>query len=183
MIPVLAILAPALVNPEWRTTLARLLLIERPYTTIAVAPGDVTVEQGNNLPISVELKGRKRSRVALETRPAEASTEPWLSRPLAPSASGRATKRTATLEKLRKPLVYRVVAGPATSRTSRITIRYPLALTTFQVTLTPPSYTGLPQETVKGGDLRRRRDGGHVPHGLYALARSRPRSWSQRRRA
>ena len=154
VVPMLAILAPALVNPEWRTTLARLLLIEQPYTTIAVAPGDVTVDQGNNLPISVELKGRKRSRVVLETRPAEASKEPWLSRPLAPSTSGPATHRTATLEKLRKPLVYRVVAGPAASRTSRITIRYPLALTTFKVTLAPPAYTGLPQETVQGGDLR-----------------------------
>ena len=154
MIPALAILAPALVDPEWQTALARLLLIDRPYTTIAVAPGDVTVEQGDNLPISVELKGRKRSRVVLETRPAEASKGPWLSLPLAPSASGPATRRTATLEKIRKPLVYRVVAGPAASRTSRVTVRYPLALTTFEVTLTPPSYTGLAQETVKGGDLR-----------------------------
>jgi hypothetical protein len=154
VMPLLAILAPALVNPEWQTTLARLLLIDLPYTTIAVAPGDVTVEQGDNLPIAVELKGRKRSSVLLETRPAEASKEPWSSRLLAPPASGPATKRTATLEKVRKPLIYRVVAGPTTSRTARITVRYPLALTTFQVTLTPPAYTGLPQETVQGGDLR-----------------------------
>src|SRR5262249_20238637 len=149
-----ALLAPALVDPDWRTTLARLVLIDRPYTTIVVAPGDVTVDKGDNLAITVELKGRKRSRVVLQTRPDETSSKPWVSLALAPPASGPAARRTATLEKIRKPLLYRVVADAAASRTSRVNVRYPLALTTFEVTLTPPAYTGLPVETVKGGDLR-----------------------------
>jgi hypothetical protein len=154
VMPVLALLAPALVDPDWRTTLVRLALIDRPYTTIVVAPGDVTVDQGDKLAITAELKGRKRARVVLQTRPAETSSKPWVSQTLAPSASGPATQRTATLETIRKPLLYRVVAEASASRTARVNVRYPLALTTFEVTLTPPAYTGLPAETVKGGDLR-----------------------------
>jgi hypothetical protein len=149
-----ALLAPALVDPEWQTALARLMLIDRPYTTIAVAPGDAMVEQGHNLSITVDLKGRRRSPVVLQTRPAGRASAPWSSRPLALATSAPATRRTATVERIREPLDYRVVAGPAASPTWRIHVRYPLALTTFEVTLTPPAYTGLSAETVKGGDLR-----------------------------
>ena len=49
---------------------------------------------------------------------------------------------------------YRVEAGPASSPTYRIGVRYPLTLKSFDVALKPPAYTGVAPSTVKGGDLR-----------------------------
>ena len=67
---------------------------------------------------------------------------------------GPASKREVKLEKVEKPLDYRVAAGPASSPTYRIEVRYPLALKSFDVALKPPAYTGVEPSTVKGGDLR-----------------------------
>ena len=92
--PVVLIVAVAVVDPEWRIALERALLSDRPYTTIAVAPGNVTVELGANLPIAVELKGRPRRTVVLQTRPVGKPAEAWTSIPLEPSESGPATRRS-----------------------------------------------------------------------------------------
>jgi hypothetical protein len=155
VVPIVAIVARAVVDPEWRIALERALLSDRAYTTIVVTPGDVTVEQGARLAITAELSGRPRSSMVLQTRPAgTAAAAPWKTIALEASPGGPATRRTTTLEKIRDPLVYRVVAGPISSRTARINVRYPLALTLFEVTLTPPAYTGLTPTTEKGGDLR-----------------------------
>ncbi len=67
---------------------------------------------------------------------------------------GPSSRRDAKLEKIEHPLDYRVVAGPASSPTYEIAVRYPLAIESFDVSLVPPAYTKVKPTTVKGGDLR-----------------------------
>lgn len=147
---VLAILAAG--DPEWRTALQRTVLIERPYTTLAVRPGDVLIDQGASVPITAEVRGRARRRVTLETRPANLPDAEWKATRL-PENKGT-PERTTTLEKIKDPVEYRVLAGPASSPSFTIDVRYPLALKRFEVTLSPPEYTALKPETVPGGDLQ-----------------------------
>ena len=71
-----------------------------------------------------------------------------------PRTTAPLSRREAKLEKVEEPLDYRVVAGPASSPTYRVGVRYPLAIKSFDVALVPPAYTGVEPSTVKGGDLR-----------------------------
>ena len=112
------------------------------------------VDQGRSVPIVAELAGRSPREVVLYTRPEGQTDAPWRATAMTTADQAPASKRRVKLEKVEAPLVYRVVAGPATSPTYRIDVRYPLALKAFDVDLTPPAYTGIRPSTVKGGDLR-----------------------------
>lgn len=139
---------------EWRVALERALLSRRPYTTLSVAPGNVMVDQGDSVPITVELHGRLKRDVMLYTRPAGQPDAAWKRAELDAPDQGPASERQAKLDKVESPLDYRVTAGPSSSPTYRLDVRYPLALTAFNVALEPPAYTGVKPSTVKGGDLR-----------------------------
>ena len=152
--PLLLLLTAAAISPEWRVALERALLSRRPYTTISVAPGNLTVEQGDSVPIAIELQGRLRRDVVLYTRPEGEPNAEWKAAKLDAPDRGPASKREVTLEKLEKPLAYRVSAGSVSSPAYRIGVRYPLALESFDVAIRPPAYTGVKPSTVKGGDLR-----------------------------
>jgi hypothetical protein len=152
--PALVLLIAAGLNPEWRIALARALLSSRPYTTLSVKPGNLTVEQGDSVPIAVELIGRLKREVVLNTRAAGQPNSAWKATALGVPDQGPASKRESKLEKLKQPVEYRVEAGPASSPTYRIGVRYPLALKAFDVALKPPVYTGVAPSTMKGGDLR-----------------------------
>jgi hypothetical protein len=153
-VPMLFLLIATARDVEWRIALERALLSRRPYTTLTVAPGNLTVEQGDSVPITVDLHGRLKRDVVLYTRPAEQPDATWKARPLDAPDRGPARERAAKLEKVEKPLDYRVVAGPASSPTYRLEVRYPLALTALDVALKPPTYTGVKPSTVKGGNVR-----------------------------
>ncbi|MFI5459341.1 MAG: DUF4175 family protein [Isosphaerales bacterium] len=152
--PVLLLLIASVLNPEWRIALERALLSRRPYTTLFVAPGNLTVEQGDSVPIAVELQGRVKRDVVLYTRSERQPNAVWKAAALDAPDRGPASKRAAKLEKVEGPLDYRVTAGSASSPTYRIGVRYPLVLKSFDVALRPPAYTGVKPSTVKGGDLR-----------------------------
>ena len=147
-VPVAILASLAATGPEWRIAIGRALLIERPYTTIAVKPGDVLVDQGRTVAIAVELRGRPRKSVLLQTRPLGKADAPWKAEPLADLARG------TSVEKVKGPVEYRVVAGPAASPTYAIRVRYPLAIRDFQVEVKPPAYTGLEPMITKGGDFQ-----------------------------
>jgi hypothetical protein len=153
-VPVALLACAAISSPEWRVAIKRALLIETPYTTVHVRPGDVLVEQGENVAVAVEVTGRPRKSVILLTRPSGLPGAPWKSREIESPAQGRATHRQATVEKIKDPVEYRVVAGPAESPAYEIKVRYPLAIKSFEVRVTPPAYTGLDPKTTKGGDVQ-----------------------------
>jgi len=155
------LLGGALLNWEWRLAAERALLGNRPYTQLAVAPGDAVVDQGQDLTVSIELWGRANRQVVLYSCAADRADASWSRVELpcedARSTGPRSVRYEATLEKLRGPTEYRVAAeyplGAVESGSYRIGVRYPLALQAFKVALTPPTYTGLEPSTVEGGDL------------------------------
>ncbi len=147
-VPVAVLATLAATDPEWRIALGRALLIERPYTTILVKPGDVLVDQGQTVAVAVELRGRARKSVLFQTRPLGKAGAPWKAEKLADLARG------ASIEKVKDPVEYRVVAGPAESPTHAIRVRYPLAIQDFEVEVKHPAYTGIEPRTTKGGDVQ-----------------------------
>ena len=156
-VPALVLGFAAATSEEWRLAVGRALLGGRAYTTLAVTPGTLRVDQNDRVPIAVEMRGRPRRDVVLQTRAAGKPDAPWkdaeMEAPKAAKGSPPRSRREATLEKVKDPLVYRVVAGPVASPTFTIDVRYPLAVRSFEVALSPPEYTGIQPSTVKGGDL------------------------------
>ena len=147
-LPVALLAFAAFTSNEWRTAIKRAILIETPYTTVEVKPGDVLVDQGENVAVAVELKGRSRKMVVLQTRPSGNPDASWKSEKIESLAKG------VMVEKVKDPIDYRVVASPAESAAYMIRVRYPLAIKSFEVRVTPPSYTGLDPKTTKGGDVQ-----------------------------
>ena len=147
-IPALVLATLLATNPEWRIATSRALLIERAYTTVEVHPGNILIEQGQTVPIAVEIHGRPRKSLALLTRPGGKPGAPWKREPL------NEVDHKGTLAKVQDPLEYQVEAGPATSPTYAIRVRYPLAIRSLQVEVIHPSYTGLPPKTTRGGDVQ-----------------------------
>ena len=149
-VPVALLAFAATSSQEWRTAIRRAVLIETPYTTIEVKPGNVLVDQGQDVPVVVELKGRPRKVVTLQTRPSGKPDAAWKSATI----DGKPAGLEAKVEKVKDPVEYRVVAGPAESPSYSIRVRYPLAIKTFEVEVIPPAYTGLDPKTTKGGDVQ-----------------------------
>ncbi|NLS95247.1 MAG: hypothetical protein GXX96_24075 [Planctomycetaceae bacterium] len=158
-IPFVLLAAGFLLDWQWRLAVSRALLGNTPYTTIAVKPGDVIVDQGHDLTLSLTLQGRVDRQVALVTQKSDApeagtTTEALDSASIASrSDDGRSLEYCVAMSEVNDPFDYRFLAGKLESPAHHVTIRYPLSLTKFEATLTPPEYTGLPAKTTEGGDL------------------------------
>jgi len=150
-LPTLALVIAVASGVEWRIAMSRALLFDRPYTTLSVRPGSLTVDQGQTVPIAAELEGRPQRDVILQTRPDGKPRTPWTSAPL---RGGPGLRREGELEKVQHAIAYRVSAGSTSSPTYVVRVRSPLAVRLFEVTLNPPAYTGMKPNTVKGGDIR-----------------------------
>ena len=151
------LLGAALFNWEWRVASARTLLAETPYTTIAVQPGDLTIDQGQPVEITLQVNGRTDRKVSLFTRPVDDAEADWIEREFSAAANESQSQRSVTfvakLDAVKKPLEYRAVAGPAKSDTFRIRVRYPIALQQIEVEITPPEYTGHPAQKSADGNV------------------------------
>lgn len=155
---VLLLSAGALLDWQWGLAVRRALLGDAPYTRLAVQPGHVLVDQGDDVTLSLRLAGRTDRSVMVCWRGGSQPDAPWQEMQLSPddarvSAADRTAEYETTLSAVEHPTEYRVEAGPARSEVYRIDVRYPLAVTKFEAALTPPGYTGVPAETVPGGDL------------------------------
>lgn len=169
----LLVTCAAAVSWEWRTATTRAALGELTYRSLIVTPGNVRVDEGSAAEISVVLIGRTDREVVLYTRPYGQKEAEWTERTLeqesnpetsAPAEVVVSTARAsilsrpridfrARLNRLNKPIEYRVVAGELQSDTYRIDIRSPLKLEAFSADLTPPKYTGQPIATVLDANL------------------------------
>ncbi len=148
----------ATVDWQWRNATKRAVLQEQAYRQLEVLPGHQTVDEGGGTRIDVALIGRTNREVVLFTRAAGQADAEWTERKLeeglgesnaTASASEVASPRprlgfVAKLDRLTKPVEYRVTAGELASPTYRIDIRRPLRIEEVKVDLTPPSYTGQP---------------------------------------
>ena len=168
------------VDWEWRNATSRAVLNDVPYRHLEVRPGNRTLDEGAGVSIDVALIGRTNRAVVLFTRPAGDDDAEWTERKLEetaevshqsikgdgfsaspncvvvpPTALGSRSRAlfVAHLDRLTKPLEYRVTAGELASATYRIDIRRPLRIDEVKVDLTPPSYTGQPTSTSLDANL------------------------------
>ena len=77
VVPIVLLLAGLLVDWQWRLAIRRALLSHQPYTSVAVQPGDVLIDQGRDLTLSLQLAGRVNRPVTLLTRPAGKPQDAW----------------------------------------------------------------------------------------------------------
>ncbi len=156
------------VDWEWRNATSRAVLSDIPYRQLEVLPGDQTVDEGNGLTIDVALIGRTNRDVTLFTRPAGDVEAEWTERKLEEQGSEESKTTAATtvgasvrpqvafvakLDRLTKPVQYRVTAGELESPVYQVSIRRPLRIEEVKIDLTPPSYTGQPTSTSLDANL------------------------------
>ncbi len=167
------------VDWEWRNATQRAVLTEQPYRQLKVLPGDETVLEGNGMQINVALIGRTNREVTLWTRPAGDAEAEWTERKLEEAEVRTAEVRgqsgsedtqsaaltsaalssrphvafVAKLDRLTKPVEYRVTAGELESPVYQVSIRRPLRIDEVKIDLTPPSYTGQPTSTSLDANL------------------------------
>ncbi len=138
----------SLASWEWRTALQRAFLVEVPYVTLAVTPGDVKVDLGAPVALELQVSGRFDRELRLQTRAADDPTAEWADRTFDPGEGRRAGPRSlafsAAIEGVKRPLEYRGVFGALIGPTHRIDVRYPLELAGVAIQLTPPEYTNHP---------------------------------------
>lgn len=147
-VAVVAMVLALALNWEWRLAAQRVALYEVPYTEVAVAPGNIRIDQGQSIELQIGVSGRTDRKVILQTRPAGSETAEWTEREFArgeATASGPyAVAFVADLDSVKRPLEYRALVGTSISETYRVDVRLPIALKSIEVELTPPSYTNQP---------------------------------------
>ena len=143
-------------NWEWQTAVLRTIGVSRAYTTLTVTPGDSVIDEGATLPIEFTITGRPREQVVVESRPAHRNGVEWVEETL-DLASARAGDHewsfAVELKRIREPMEYRVIAGPVSTPTHRIDVRYPLEIQSVSASLLPPEYTGLKPREIPDGNL------------------------------
>ena len=150
---------------EWRSAAQRAALADTSYRDLEVQPGHLTIDEGAGTQIEIDLIGRTNRKVVLMTRLADEANAEWTERTLEelkPSNTEQSSKGTASrpraefiakLDRIVKPVEYRVVAGELASATYLIDVRRPLAIEALKIDLTPPAYTGQEKTTFLDGNL------------------------------
>ena len=152
----LVLLTSVAVNWEWRVAALRALLGDQAYTQLTVAPGDLSVVEGESAGLAIDIAGRTNRTVVVAVR-AAGSDGAWVERELTADdvvlSEDRHLKYETTFTSIVDPLEYRVTAGPAESELYRIDVKYPLAIESIRANITPPEYTGVESSTVEEGNL------------------------------
>ena len=141
--------------------LAALRLFLRPvhYTTLAVEPGNRTIEEGSGFTLRAHLSGRPVPSATWHQRPA-GSRDAWSVVSLAPTLRPGDAPRPligaleSTREDCRADFEYRVVAGEVEGDVYRVTVTHPLNLKSFEAQVRPPEYTRIGPFLAKEGNFR-----------------------------
>jgi hypothetical protein len=147
--------------PELRTAALRALLLPASYSMLEVEPGDATIPAGADFNLVATVRGRPVRSARCLTRPT-GSSGPWTGARLIPAAKegkqgqngqlvGSLTTRLADCQ---SDLEYRVVAGELESPVYHLRVIHPLTISTFEVRVTPPSYTRRPQAVHHDRNIR-----------------------------
>ncbi|MFN0054736.1 MAG: DUF4175 family protein [Planctomycetales bacterium] len=147
-------------SPEFRTASGRAVMIPWEYTRVDFTPHSQTVRIGESVQITVDISGRPTDDAQVRYRSVGSEGE-WSLAELSP-IEGKATETqgellgsySATLADLTEDMEFQVVAGPRWLPQGAIRVLQPLTLVASSVHVTPPSYTGRPEETVETLDVR-----------------------------
>lgn len=118
-------------------------------TKVAVTPGDTTILRGCDLKIETRLAGEIPDVAVLHWK---AEGNSWKSSQMNPKGSG---EFNLTLEKLDRPLSYRVKAGDGVSSTHKVWVVDAPVIQLYEFTYRYPEYTHLSSKTLtqKSGDV------------------------------
>ena len=120
---------------------------------IHVVTGDVRVIRGSAISVEAITSGARPDSVELVFKPARSGEA--AEAPQAVAMDQAETGRyAAVLPEVTESLDYRVVTGPFQSPWYSITAVERPTVTALKVTLYPPHYTGLPDQTFTGGNVR-----------------------------
>ena len=120
---------------------------------IHVATRDVRVIRGDAVPVDATTSGARPDRVELVFKPARSGETDEAAQTAAMDRVEEG-RYAATLPEVSEDLVYQVVTGPFESPWYTVTAVDRPAVTDLKVTLYPPHYTGLPDQTFDGGNVR-----------------------------
>ena len=132
------LVAPGPMGAATARLFAPLTAFARPAPfALDVSPGDVRLAAGDSLRIVVTASGRLRpAAVEAELTFGDGTAETVR---LAPNALGAFVY---TLRDVRRPLRYRIVADPVETETYRVAVLRRPVVERFQLTVSPPAYTG-----------------------------------------
>ena len=120
---------------------------------IHVVTGDVRVIRGSAISVEATTSGARPDSVEMVFKPAGSGEA--AEAPQAVAMDQAETGRyAAVLPEVTESLDYRVVTGPFQSAWYSITAVERPSVTALKVTLYPPHYTGLPDQTFTGGNVR-----------------------------
>ena len=120
---------------------------------IRVVTRDVRVIRGDAVSVEAVTSGARPDGVELVFKPA-GSGEGDAGVQAVAMGEARPSRYTAALPEVAEDLLYRVETGPFASPWYTITAVERPAVTDLKVTLYPPHYTGLPDQTFTGGNVR-----------------------------
>ncbi|HET6882034.1 MAG TPA: hypothetical protein VFI31_17840 [Pirellulales bacterium] len=159
---------PVILVPEYRTALARAMLLPAEYTHVEFTPHEQTAKFGDSVKIDVTIAGRPVRSAIVRHRPAGSTDDAWTTTDLAhpdEQATAQSEKLepmapvvlqgvfTAMIENLERDLDVEVLAGPRQLPLGRVTVLQPLTLEHAVAHIVPPAYTGRPEETVESLEL------------------------------
>ena len=120
---------------------------------IHVVTRDVRVVRGTSVAVEAVTSGAEPGRVVLAFRPSASGDGGEAGQTAAMERTGP-DRYAALVPEVTEDLDYRVATGPFASPWYRIAATERPAVTDLTVTLYPPHYTGLPNETLAGGNVR-----------------------------
>lgn len=157
-VPVLAIILwqPLLLNETVALVAHPLRDLPPAETFIDVVTRNVRVIRGTAVAIEAVTSGAEPDHVGLELRSAASSAEvtPEAEQVEMRPLQGDANRFRGEVSQVAEDLEYRVVAGPFSSPWYEIAAVDRPSVGDLKVRLYPPHYTGLPTETIRGGNIR-----------------------------
>ena len=120
---------------------------------IHVLTGDVRVIRGSAISVEAVTSGARPDSVEMVFKPARSGEAAEAPQAVAMDQA-ETGRHAAVLPEVTESLNYRVVTGPFQSAWYSITAVERPSVTALKVTLYPPHYTGLPDQTFTGGNVR-----------------------------
>ena len=120
---------------------------------IHVVTRDVRVIRGDAVSVEAVTSGARPDGVELVFKPAGSGDGDAAAQAVAMDEA-RPSRYAASLPEVSEDLAYQVVTGPFASPWYKVTAVERPAVTDLKVTLYPPHYTGLPDRTFTGGNVR-----------------------------
>ena len=152
-------------QPEVRIAAARAILIPMEYSTVTYIPQSATIRPGESVTVEALVSGRPIKTAELRFRPAGSNGD-WTILDLisaCPKESDNVQtsnnpsrlhgQLTTTLGGLTADTEFEVVAGPRSLTPGFVRVLQPLILNRIESHVTPPTYTGRPEETAEKLDL------------------------------